>query len=266
MASITIAKADLAQLKLGDRITAIDGRPIDRTVTGPMADGRIPLAAPIADSLVDYALYPDTQVERDVTIEADDIEVGTTTRITLTDGRTGGVGCLNSNGTLWTLGGFGVASSGDLGWAMVTTTGAMPTEIEISAALEASPTYQAAMRRQSGEAIVQQPIQKASRKPRPAVSRRWGVTLIATTVPGVGEYKTEDGRYVVTKQWISTWCDDVPHPMRDGSYCTGGQEHVAWGWWAYGLDVHGNENECIADFLPTFGEAASALAQHIAKS
>lgn len=66
MPTLTIAAADLTDLRPGDRITQIDGHDLARTVTGHRGDGAVRLANPLGSG-TDWALYPD-QVQDGVTV------------------------------------------------------------------------------------------------------------------------------------------------------------------------------------------------------
>lgn len=72
--TLTLGRADLAQVRRGDRVTAIDGRPAGPyRVTGryaPVTAGGaqgIPMVR--TDNGITLNLYPDTHVERHITIE-----------------------------------------------------------------------------------------------------------------------------------------------------------------------------------------------------
>lgn len=72
MITLTLAPAELAQVRTGDLVTAIDGRPVSFKVTGrygPVNGGPPGIPLRRTDNGIRLHLYPDTHVERTITVE-----------------------------------------------------------------------------------------------------------------------------------------------------------------------------------------------------
>src|SRR5436305_11132126 len=72
MSTVTITRRRVTRdVRRGDTLVAVDGRPLPhpaRVTARPDARGVVPLRNPLGTA-VEWRLYPDSQVERDITVE-----------------------------------------------------------------------------------------------------------------------------------------------------------------------------------------------------
>lgn len=246
MTTLTVPRERLlSDLLVGDKITAIDGRQLDRPheVANPRVRTGMPrqyvvgLVNPLGTD-TDWCLYED-QVEREVTVERDEAD-----------------------------------------YDLLESRGAAPSGPAIMPAPE-PPVVEPERRMRVGESVtvdldaMQERIAKRAAeeraKPPRVLARRTkhGLTMHTEERGGYrSAWLTEDGDYEISRAWAVTYCDG-PHPMRwrddkgamRHGYCSGDEEHdYVAGWHITSARVLSGFPD---DLYATADEAWRELAKHL---